>query len=140
MEVEAKSGESIMTLAQAKILLHRNQLGRALGPGIVQEGGRKEQRDINYVVIGGGGDEAKLRLVHPLKFTELYDLTTEDRALFDDIDRKVVWVVLHDECTYFLSIRVLAVRFREQKRNVLLVLKVQPKEEELCTRTAVRTL
>ena len=51
------------------------------------------------VVIRGGRDEAEFWLVHPLKVTELCELTTEGCALFDNIGWKVVRVVLRDKCT-----------------------------------------
>ena len=99
-------GESIITLAQKEVLLHCNQLGGALGSSVVCEGGRKEQRVIDDVVIGGGGDRVNCWLVHLLKFVKLHELATEGCVLFDDIRWKFGWVTLHDECTLFPPFKV----------------------------------
>lgn len=98
MEVESKRGEGVIALSQAKVLLHRYQLGGALGPNVEREGGRKEQRNIDDVVIRGGGNEAKLWLVHLLKFAKLQELMAEGGALFDGISWKLAWIMLRNEC------------------------------------------
>jgi len=92
-----------MALAESKVLLHCDQLRRALAPYVVREGRWEEQRNIGDVVIRGERNEAKLWLVHQLKLAKLHKLTTEDRALFDDVGWEFVRIMLRDEFTKFLS-------------------------------------
>lgn len=98
MEVEAEGGKSIMTLANAKFLLHSDQPGRALGAGIARQRGWKGKGNIDNIIIRGGRNQIKFRLVHPLKFAELHELTAERRALFDNAGREIVRVMFRDLC------------------------------------------
>ena len=65
----------------------------------MREGGRKGQRNVYNIVIGGEGSKTKLWLVELLKLTELYKLTTEGYALLDDVGWELDRVVLCDERT-----------------------------------------
>ena len=65
----------------------------------MREGGRKEQRNANNVIIGREVNAAKLRLIHVLEFAKLGELTTKGCALFDDIGRKLGRVISCNERT-----------------------------------------
>ena len=76
MEMMAEGGESVVTLAQANFLLHRDQLWGALEPGGIRESRGKEQRNVNDVFARRGRNEAEVWLVDVLEITELGELTT----------------------------------------------------------------
>lgn len=114
MEVKAKRGESIVALAQAELPLHCDQLG-TLAPCVGGKGRRKEQGYIGDIVGGGGRNKAEAWLMHLLKFAKLHELTTKCCALFYDVGRKVVWVMLFDKRTQFTPRGTLAVRIPKQK-------------------------
>ena len=138
MEVVAEGGKGIITLAQPKLLLHRDQLWWAFGTGDIREGRGKEQRNVSDVVIRRGRNEAEVWLVDMLKFTKLGELTTYGRAQLDGVGWKVVRAMLPDERAQFPSSRISVMRFDEQNRNLLLLLKVQPEEKKLRARAAIR--
>ena len=103
MEVEAERSERIVTLAETEFLLHFNQPWGTLGPEVGGERGWKKQGYVDNVVIGGVRDRGELRLVHPLMFTELSKPATKERALFDHICWKVVFIVFCNECLQLYS-------------------------------------
>ena len=70
----------------------------------MREGRWKKQRNIGDIVIRGGRNEAKLRLVQLLELTKLRKLTTIDCALFNDVGGEFVRTMLRDEFTKFLSL------------------------------------
>ena len=98
MEVDAERVECIGALAKANFLFHYGQLGRfGLGTGVARESRRKEQRNVEDVVVGGEGGEAKFWLVYPLELAKLCELTANSRTQLNGAQRKIVRTLLCDK-------------------------------------------
>ena len=65
----------------------------------MREGGRKGQRNVDDIVIGGEGSKTKLWLVELLKLVELYKLMTEGYVLLNDVGWELDRVMLCNERT-----------------------------------------
>ena len=65
----------------------------------MQEGGRKGQRNVDDIIIGGEGSKTKLWLVELLKLMELYKLMMEGYVLLNDVGWELDRVVLCNERT-----------------------------------------